>query len=91
MQKAAVCQIKGLYFIADVSLFSPVLCAIKDDSEKVPTLLTDYILKGTFTFLLFVHQIVKTIKWTDVTICSTLQSCVLPKAQSGQGALCVAL
>lgn len=25
-----------------------VLCAMKDDSEKVPSLLTDYILKGEF-------------------------------------------
>lgn len=92
IQTAAAPQWEGLYPTADVSLFSPVLCAIKEDSEKVPTLLTDYILKGNFDICHSVQQIIKEMKenkmWA-LNVCSALQSCVLPKAPRGQGALCV--
>lgn len=76
IQTAAAPQRKGLYPTADVSLFSPVLCAIKEDSEKVPTLLTDYILKGNVNICHSVQQIIKEMKrircgpLTCVLLCS---------------------
>lgn len=74
---------------ADVSFFFLVLYAIKEDSEKVPTLLTDYILKGRLSICHFVQQTVNQMKWTKTwPFVSALQSCVPPKAQSSQGALC---
>lgn len=45
-----------MYLTADVSFFFLVLYAIKEDSEKVPTLLTDYILKGKFSICHFVKK-----------------------------------
>lgn len=36
--------------------FSPVLMAINEDSPTVPTLLTDYILKGQYDLLNMVLQ-----------------------------------
>lgn len=46
-------QRQSLNLTADVLLFLLVLYAIKEDSEKVPTLLTDYILKGEFSICHF--------------------------------------